>query len=156
MGTYKIAVTSSDGIQIDRSFRDASVFTIFEVRDDGSYQEKELRTWSLTQSENTGCETKDNSCNKQVRSCGYGTGCGGANSPKVELIADCRCLICTRIGFKIQKQLEKRAISSFDVECSISEALHKIIPYFERMDHHQPVIGIAHGKRTRGDNEEFV
>lgn len=66
-------------------------------------------------------------------------GCGGAGngSAKVELISDCRCIVCKKIGFHIQKQLERKAISAFDVSCSVEEALEKISYYFKRIDNHE-------------------
>ena len=66
-------------------------------------------------------------------------GCGGAGeaSAKVELVSDCRCVVCKKIGFHIQKQLERKAISAFDVTCPVEEALEKISHYFTRMDNHE-------------------
>ena len=34
------------------------------------------------------------------------------------------------------KQLEKKAISSFDVDCPVQEALEKITKYFHSVDNH--------------------
>lgn len=68
---------------------------------------------------------------------GHG-GCGGSDGAlkKVELIADCRSLVCKKIGFQAQKQLEKKAIAGFDVDCSVDEALAKIATYFDKIDNH--------------------
>ncbi|MCH5268982.1 MAG: hypothetical protein J1E62_11670 [Lachnospiraceae bacterium] len=76
--------------------------------------------------------------------CGSGGGCGGSQavSAKVELISDCRCVVCKKIGFPIQKQLERKAISFFDVDCTVEEALNKISQYFSRMDKHESLRGI--------------
>ncbi len=72
--------------------------------------------------------------------CGAGSqsGCGGSDGAlkKVELIADCRSLVCKKIGFQAQKQLEKKAIAGFDVDCSVDEALTKIATYFDKIDNH--------------------
>ncbi|WP_408071945.1 hypothetical protein [Butyrivibrio sp. JL13D10] len=71
--------------------------------------------------------------------CGTGGGCGhGGALPKVELISDCRSLVCRKIGFQAQKQLEKKQIASFDVACSVDEALTKISSYFDKLDNHKP------------------
>ncbi len=83
--------------------------------------------------------------------CGSGCntgGCAGGDGemPKVTLISDCRCVVCKRIGFQIQKQLEKKAILGFDVECSIDEAMRNIIRYFERVDHHRTLRGFSQGE----------
>ena len=69
--------------------------------------------------------------------CGTGGGCGGAPFAKVGLIDDCRAIVCKKIGFNVQKQLEKKAISAFDVSCSIDEALKKITYYYSRVDRHE-------------------
>ena len=76
---------------------------------------------------------------KQPAGCGGpANGCGGSDGAqrKVELIADCRSLVCKKIGFQAQKQLEKRAIAGFDVDCTIDEAITKIAVYFNKIDNH--------------------
>lgn len=167
---YKIAVASSDGLQIDETFGSTKSFIIYEV-EDGKYSRLEERTFHLEAAEENaaslaeGCnlpgeDSLSESCHKQDCSveyaqgakdgcgsgagngCGNGSGCGsgcggGEVSAKVELISDCRCIVCKKIGFHIQKQLERKAISAFDVSCSVEEALSKISYYFNRMDNHE-------------------
>ena len=53
---------------------------------------------------------------------------------KVDKIKDCRCIVCKKIGFQAQKQLERKAISVFDIEGSIDEILGKIIEYYRKLD----------------------
>lgn len=137
--SYKIAVASSDGIQVNESFGTAERFLIYEIKN-GSYyllekrespignqkiNEKEATDQEEKQRENTGC------------GCGHGGGCFGIESEKVRRIADCRCLVCTKIGFQAQKQLERKAVTAFDVSCSVAEALDKITYYFNQMDKHE-------------------
>ncbi|MBP3467891.1 MAG: hydrogenase [Lachnospiraceae bacterium] len=142
--SYKIAVASSDGLQIDETFGAAKSFIIYEAAD-GIYRKLEERTFREEGTENDGISAADN-CNssgscKTGGGCGAGAGggCGGAGgaSEKVELISDCRCVVCKKIGFHIQKQLERKAISVFDVSVSVEEALEKISHYFTRMDNHE-------------------
>lgn len=152
--SYKIAVASSDGIQIDETFGAAKRFLIYEV-EDGAYRRLEERAADEDKTDRRGtpqessfqnaCNEK-NACNAESAchaesGCGNGTGggCGGAEeaSAKVELVSDCRCVVCKKIGFHIQKQLERKAISAFDVTCSVEEALEKISHYFTRMDNHE-------------------
>lgn len=144
---YKIAVGSTDDVNIDLSFREVKTFTIISVADDGSYSIEEHRTLKedLEQKSlgETVCGTETTGSCGSGGGCGGGTGCGGPASPKVTLIEDCRCVICTQIGFNVQKKLEKKAISSFDIQCSIKDALEKIICYFDRVDHHQTLRGFA-------------
>lgn len=142
--SYKIAVASSDGLQIDETFGAAKSFIIYEVAD-GIYRKLEERAFREEGTDNDGISAAD-SCNssdicKTGGGCGSGTGggCGGIGeaSEKVELISDCRCVVCKKIGFHIQKQLERKAISAFDVSVSVEEALEKISHYFTRMDNHE-------------------
>lgn len=136
---YKIAVASSDQININQTFGSALQFLIYEVDDTGNYSLVGRRQ-----------ETKNASSCASIGGTGCGSGCqsggcgsGGDEIPKVTLLSDCRCIICKKIGFKVQKQLEKKAITSFDVECKIEEALHKITLYFKRVDDHETLRGIA-------------
>ena len=143
--SYKIAVASSDGLQIDETFGSAEKFIIYEVLD-GKYQKSEER---LSVQEVTGKETSQELIREAcIPQGGCGTvggcsgraegGCSGGNvSAKVELISDCRCVVCKKIGFNIQKQLERKAISAFDVSCTVEEALSKISHYFSRIDNHE-------------------
>ena len=152
--SYKIAVASSDGIQIDETFGAAKRFLIYEV-EDGAYRRLEERAADEGKTDRRGTQQESsfqNACNEKSAcsaesachaesGCGNGTGggCGGAGeaSAKVELVSDCRCVVCKKIGFHIQKQLERKAISAFDVTCSVEEALEKISHYFTRMDNHE-------------------
>lgn len=140
--SYKIAIASSDGILIDETFGSAKRFLIYEVSD-GICRKSEERNFYAEKTDNNsisvinGCNLSDN-C-KNEGGCGTGGGCGGAEgmSAKVDLISDCRCVVCKKIGFHIQKQLERKAISAFDVACPVEEALEKISYYFTRIDNHE-------------------
>ena len=69
------------------------------------------------------------------RCCGNGNGCGSQSIiPGVMLIEDCRCVVCKKIGFQAQKQFEKKAITVFDVDTSIDDALTKITAYYAKID----------------------
>ena len=100
------------------------------------------------------CGTSAGSCGTSAGSCGTSAGsCKGSrgcSSPadvatKVSLIDDCRCVVCKKIGFQAQKQFEKKAISVFDVECSINEALDKITFYYDKLDNGKS-LRVARGK----------
>lgn len=151
--SYKIAVASSDEKQIDETFGSAKRFLIYEVTEDGYRKSEErvfeqaeaddaFRTLPEGESLSSGCESRG--CGS-AGGCGNGAGggCGGQGeaSAKVELVSDCRCIVCKKIGFHIQKQLERKAISAFDVSCSVQEALNKISYYFNRMDKHESFRG---------------
>lgn len=133
--SYKIAVASSDGKNINETFGSAKSFIIYEVTDD-VYRQSEER---IFQSEMT--DISPDNCNQ--KGCGSSDGCGagcgvhGEISEKVEIISDCRTVVCKKIGFHVQKLLERKAISAFDVSCSIEEALSKITDYYSRIDRHE-------------------
>ena len=135
---YKIAVGSSDGIYVNLKFGEVTKFLIYEVSDEiRLVEERIVRNDTEIQKIN------DNSCN--ISGCskedcgGNGSGCNGSSDviSKVVLISDCRCVVCKKIGFQAQKQFEKKAISVFDVECEINEALEKIAFYYGKMDKHE-------------------
>lgn len=127
--SYKIAVATSDGINVDETFGAAVRFVIYEA-ESGKYHISEERT--------AGSEPVTHCSSSSERKCeGKGGGCCGGSeeeSEKVVLISDCRCVVCTKIGFHVQKQLQRKAISMFDVQCSVSEALDKITGYYKRID----------------------
>lgn len=145
--SYKIAVASSDEKQINETFGEAKRFIIYNVTDAGYRKLEERITSDFIESKAgvlESCE-KQPGCENGIGSeCGTGSGCGGNNkvSAKVELLEDCRCIVCKKIGFHIQKQLERKAISTFDVNCSVEEALDKISFYFNRIDNHESLRGI--------------
>ncbi|MBQ2609125.1 MAG: hypothetical protein II586_02095 [Butyrivibrio sp.] len=142
--SYLIAVATSDAKVVDLGFGAAKGFHIYEV-EGTEYKEKEYREFTEEETaeqaaEGCGQDGQGSGCGGQTAGCGgnSGGGCGGAGgaSKKVELIADCRSLVCQKIGFQAQKQLEKKAIAGFDVDCSVDEALAKIAAYFDKIDNH--------------------
>lgn len=138
---YKIAIASSDEIHIDETFGSAKRFHIFEIMD-GKYQKVEERIVEEN-NKDLQCGISDG-CNKEGCHSGAGSGCTGNDgySQKVELIADCRCVICKKIGFQIQKQLERKAITAFDVNCTVNQALEKISFYYDKIDKGQSLRGL--------------
>lgn len=155
---YKIAVGSSDGINVDLKFGEVTKFLIYEVDEEikkveereaapesdsetvGFNDKNSVKPGNEAGNLGQGCQNKESGCAGNSEGCGgSGGGCGGpsAVSAKVELISDCRCVVCKKIGFQAQKQFEKKAISVFDVECSIKEALDKISFYYSRVDRHE-------------------
>ena len=112
---YKIAVGSSDGINVDLKFGEVTKFLIYEVDEEiKKVEEREaapesdseavaLAAENKTKSgnecgdRNQGCMGAENGCAGNSEGCGgSGGGCGGpsAVSAKVELISDCRCVVC--------------------------------------------------------------
>ena len=132
---YKIAVATSDGENVNETFGSAEFFEIYEVAD-GVYTKSEKRVFQSETSDILPDKCTSKGCGN---SDGCGSGCGGSGevSAKVELVADCRAVVCRKIGFHVQKQLERKAISAFDVSCSVGEALDKISVYYSRIDRHE-------------------
>ena len=147
---YKIAVASSDGVNVDVHFGAAESFLIFAVSDDGSFKLEEKRDYIEekleTDDSNISCPGKAG-CKSGCGN-GNGGGCGaGGGSAKVSLIGDVRAVVAAKIGFNVVKQLERKAIASFDVETTVQEALEKITKYFYSVDKHIPLrkAGVAGG-----------
>ena len=135
--SYKIALASSDGVNVDEHFGAASSFLIYEVSDEGEFSLLGRRDCDGADVAPAG--TGIAGCNPAPGGCGgqgNGFGQGAAVSAKVLLVSDCRSVVAARIGFNVTKQLERKAISGFDVECTVQEALEKITKYFHSVDKH--------------------
>lgn len=141
---YKIAVASSDGVNINVKFGATDSFLVYEINDDDEINFLEKRLIVLNEDNSVNNENEfsinpksdcNSSCN--TNSCGNGGGgCGGPSgvASRVELIGDCRSVVCAKVGFQAQKQFEKKAISVFDIECPIDFALKKISSYYKAID----------------------
>lgn len=126
---YKIAVATSDGVNVDLHFGATSVFAIYEVSG-LDYTKTEARTVPASEAETSsacrsGCDS----------GCGDGGGChGGEKLPAVDLLSDCRCIVCTKMGRSVVRQFQQRAITTFDVTMPVHEALPKIVSYYNKID----------------------
>ena len=146
---YNIAFGSSNGLNVDLKFGETDHFYIYHV-DGQNVAFSEIRhVASEASSENApssvrSCGETKNGCQGSGGGCGgNGHGCGGGEAVlgKVSLIEDCRAVVCKKIGFQAQKQFEKKAISVFDVEVSVEDALDKISSYFYKIDNRQSLRG---------------
>ena len=136
--SYKIALGSSDGKNVDLKFGEIKKFVIFEVEEEKG-KLSEIRN------------VEDHTAVSDIHSSGLAGGCGssgcggngngcngfGDTTSKVETVRDCRCIVCKKIGFHAQKQLERKGISAFDIEGPVDEILEKIIAYYRRIDKHK-------------------
>ncbi len=140
---YKIAVGTSEGIQVDLKFGEAAFFQIY-LADENGFRLLEKRQIKSSSPDGktllSGCDgysEKEKLFGGSCEGCtGNGHGCGapGDIADKVNLIGDCRCIVCKKIGFQAVRQLERKAISVFDVDCSVNDALNKITSYYTRID----------------------
>ncbi len=117
---YKIAVSSSDGVSIDTSFGQAEKFLIYEVRESGITLSE---TRYPRERRNAGCDEKG------------GSGCSEHSG--LELVSDCKCVICKSFGQRVFKYFEHNGIYAFDIEHDIDTALKKITAYLDRVEFHQ-------------------
>lgn len=140
--SYRIAAASSDGVNVNVTFREADRFYIYEVDEKRDITLADIRSWTKDDQENSCPSGVRNGVNCQS---GTGGGCGGAGDaiPKLELLNDCRCFICAKIGFKAVKYLERKAVVTFELEGAIRPAVEKITEYFDRTDHHKSLRGLA-------------
>lgn len=140
---YKIAVASSDGKWINVSFGEAKQFLIYQVKEDKQISLLEIREYDEQVNGDSANENQGNSCGIEA-GCGSGGGCHrGGESPKIALVQDCRSILCKRLGIQVRKQLERRAISAFDLDAEIAGTLEIIVNYFDRLDHHKTLAGFA-------------
>lgn len=173
--SYRIAVGTSDGKNIDLKFGEIKHFLIYEVEGkeikvlekraveedpekdvtaDTHLKEAvvydEVAGNNSKESDGSGLNCGSSGCNTGACS-GNGHGCGGPAgiTEKVEVISDCRCVLCAKVGFQAQKQFERKAISVFDIACSIEEALEKITGYYDKIDNHKSLRTATMGNHTK-------
>ena len=108
--SYKIAVASSDGKEIDQHFGRAEQFFVYEVEDNNNFKLVELRKSADFHSEYEDHVTK---LKNTIR---------GLNS--------CRIVLVTQIGDGASRILRSNGIDAFDVEGSIDKAIPKLIKYY--------------------------
>lgn len=138
--SIKVAIASSDGLNIDLHFGQAKSFPIYELK--GSKfeltEKRELPPQSDTPVVSTGSTTGGYGCGSGCGGsgfgCGSGGGCGGGAggplAPAVELLLDCRAVVAAQIGQRMGRQFQRNAISVFDIELPIEEALEKLAAYY--------------------------
>jgi predicted Fe-Mo cluster-binding NifX family protein len=151
---YTIAIASSDGVNVDLKFGQADKFYIYRV-EEKDIELAEIREVPVS-SEDAGkalpgassCGSGDeNSCGSGCSGNGHGCGGGGEVIAKVALIEDSRCVVAKKVGFQAQKQFERKAISVFDIEVSVKEALDKITSYYYKIDHRQSLRAAEENER---------
>lgn len=128
---YKIAVASTDGLSVNAHFGSSVSYFIYEVNDEGGFHYIEERVANRfntnTCGSGSGCDNKSGNC-------------GGHSDANIEsriaLIEDCRSLLCSRVGTGAARQLERKAIITFEIDFQIENALKKVADYFFKIDNH--------------------
>lgn len=136
--SIKVAIASSDKINIDLHFGQTRQFEIYELRGDHF---EYLETREAPKSDQPSDEGTAASAGFSG-GCGGGFGCGsgcgggcgggagGPASPAVQLLLDCRSIVAAQIGQNVRRQFERNAVSVFDIELPIEEALQKLAAYY--------------------------
>ncbi len=145
--SIKVAIASSDGLNVDLHFGQAKFFLIYELKG-SNFELTEKREVPVLENESTSPDTPSESdfgsgCGGGGFGCGSGGGCGGSGggcgggaggplAPAVELLLDCRSVVAAQIGQGMGRQLQRKAISVFDIELPINEALEKLAAYYTK------------------------
>ncbi|AEF82364.1 NifB/NifX family molybdenum-iron cluster-binding protein [Leadbettera azotonutricia] len=111
--SWKVAVTSADGVLINQHFGHAKWFFIYNLEPDGSFALLEKRDTAPWCSEE----------NHERDSPGASLGIAAA-------ISDCTAVLTARIGPPAQKKLELAGISVYEQPDSIANALPKLAAYY--------------------------
>lgn len=136
--SIKVAIASSDKINIDLHFGQASQFEIYELRGDHFEYLETREAPKSGQPSDEGTAASAGFSGGCGGSFGCGSGCGGGcgggaggpASPAVQLLLDCRSIVAAQIGQNVRRQFERNAVSVFDIELPIEEALQKLAAYY--------------------------
>ena len=109
--SYKIAVASTDGKVVNQHFGKADQFYIIEVNNESRYELIELR--------------------KMPPVCQGGDHDDDAIQRNVKTLSDCQYVLVSRIGQRVENELEKHGISVYVIPDMIEDALNKLISYVE-------------------------
>lgn len=125
----KVAIATSDGLNIDLHFGQAKSFLLYEFKD-GKFELSEKREVPVDDS-TFACPGGGGGCGGSGGGCGGGAA-SGPLAPAVELLLDCRAVVAAQIGQGMRRQLERNAISVFDIEISVEDALKKLAAYYAK------------------------
>lgn len=139
---YQIAVASSDGQKIDGHFGSTPLFWVLAIQEDGSHQliEKRVVEEKKEACSHTGEESSeeahhachsgaDNGCHSGVHN-----GRHAGSEERFAVVGDCRCVLSAKCGAFMERELQKRGVSSFVIDLTVEEALPKIVHYYKRID----------------------
>ncbi|MDR0730889.1 MAG: hypothetical protein LBF63_04415 [Treponema sp.] len=119
---YNIALTSSDGKQVDFHFGHAEFFYIIQVEEStGAWQSVEQRDLPAAL------------CGDTESDCGARGGCSGHNDERlnrvIRILSDCRYLLTSRIGKKPHAFLQRAGITALESPEDLSLAISKLNAY---------------------------
>jgi predicted Fe-Mo cluster-binding NifX family protein len=114
--SWRVAVTSGDGVLINQHFGHARFFYIIDIERDGSFtvaEKRETAPW-----------------------CGHGAAERDAEegaSGIADNIKDCVAVLTARIGPPARKKLELAGLSVFEEPAEIAPAVQKLAVYYTRI-----------------------
>ena len=139
--SFKIAVATSDGINIDTDYSKATKFLILNVDDEGNYQkEGYLHNYSLS-----------------IDGCGSCVGChGGCQANETEFLWECSYVLATSFSHRITKLLNRIYIDTLEVNLPIEEAVPKVIAFENRRSNFGKNLKTSVWVPPRNAAEEYV
>ncbi|MFT8314073.1 MAG: NifB/NifX family molybdenum-iron cluster-binding protein [Clostridium sp.] len=112
--SYKIAVASSDGKDINQHFGSAEQFFVYKVEDNNNFKFVELRKAIDFHSKHEDHVSKLKNT--------------------IKGLSGCKFVLVTQIGDGALRILRSNGIEVFDVEDSIENALNKVIKYYSTIN----------------------
>ena len=128
----KVAIASSDGRNVDLHFGQAKQFAVYELRGD-HFEFLENRDAPKVEQASEETLVGSSGCTGSGGGC-CGGGPGGPVSLSVELLLDCRAIVAAQVGQNVRRQFEKNAVSVFDIELPVEEALEKLAAYYLKFE----------------------
>jgi predicted Fe-Mo cluster-binding NifX family protein len=113
--SWRVAVTSADGVLINQHYGHAQWFLIYDLEKDGTgvlVEKREVKPW---------CDNDNHSDDEPGTS-------GIARD-----ISDCIAVLTARIGPPARKKLELSGVSVFEEHSAIADALKKLALYYSKI-----------------------
>jgi predicted Fe-Mo cluster-binding NifX family protein len=112
--SWRVAVTSADGVLINQHFGHAKWFLIYDLEKDGTstlVERREADPWCSSENHRDGEE---------------------GDSGIAKDITDCSAVLTAQVGPPARKKLELSGVSVFEERSSIDEALKKLARYYAK------------------------
>jgi predicted Fe-Mo cluster-binding NifX family protein len=114
--SWKVAVTSADGVLINQHFGHAKWFFIYNLENDGSFalvEKRDATPWC--REDNPERDTH------------------GASSEIAAAISDCTAVLTARIGPPARQKLELAGLEVYEQPSAIEDALPKLAAYYSKI-----------------------
>ena len=128
--SFRVAVASSDGRNIDSHFGSAENFYIYELYQNETWEQIDIRE-NVNLKENTGLSDEEGKSGCSGSCSGRRGNCHGALE-NIKFLSDCSYLFATKVGIKSSKLLLREDISVLEVSLPIEEAFPKLIAFEKR------------------------